>query len=134
MRFYRTLQKGGFYDDVSFLVNLVQEIKIVSLSLNLLTRLIRICRIQCWHSLYPFSAGKFCPKIWRFDDFWLISQQFASRYFKPVASFVDFVYFCNENCTISNCYTNRTVISIYIYIYTHSILKSPFIGNFWFLD
>ena len=34
--------------------NLVQKIKIVSLSLNLVPRFIRICRIQWWCSLFLF--------------------------------------------------------------------------------
>ena len=35
-------------------INLVQNIKIVSLSLNLVSKLMRICRIQWWCSLFLF--------------------------------------------------------------------------------
>ena len=50
----------------TFLVNLVQKIKIVSLSWNLVPRLIRICRIQWWCSFCfrpeTHFLGKFGPK------------------------------------------------------------------------
>ena len=47
--------------------NLVRKIKIISLSRNLVTRLISICEIQWWCSLFQFSTGntslgKFGPK------------------------------------------------------------------------
>ena len=50
----------------SFLANLVQKIKIVSLRINLIPRLIRTCRIQWWRSLFLFRSeiifgGKFGP-------------------------------------------------------------------------
>ena len=50
-----------------FCANLVQKIKIVSLSWNLVPRLIRICKIEWWCSLFPFLArstfwGKLGPK------------------------------------------------------------------------
>ena len=41
----------------SFWTNLVQKIKIVSLSWNLEVTLIRICRIQWWYSLFSFLTG-----------------------------------------------------------------------------
>ena len=40
-----------------FCVNLVQKIKIISLSWNLVPTLIRICIIQWWYSLFSFAAG-----------------------------------------------------------------------------
>ena len=40
-----------------FWENLVQNVKFVSLMLNLLASLIRICRIQRWCSLFSFSIG-----------------------------------------------------------------------------
>ena len=47
-----------------FWVNLVQKLKIISLSWNFVPRLIQICRIPWWCSLFPFSTvdtfwGKF---------------------------------------------------------------------------
>ena len=39
-----------------FWVNLVQKIKIISLSWNLVPTLIRICIIQWWYSLFSFAA------------------------------------------------------------------------------
>ena len=42
-----------------FCAHLVQKIKIVSLTWSLVLRLIRICRIQWWCSLFPFSYGKY---------------------------------------------------------------------------
>ena len=48
-----------------FWVNLVQKIKIVSFSWNLVLRLIQICRTQWWCSLFPFSTGNsFFGQIW----------------------------------------------------------------------
>ena len=41
----------------SFWANLVQIVKIISLSLNLVPRLIRICRIQWWCSLFLLYTG-----------------------------------------------------------------------------
>ena len=46
----------------SFWANLVQKIKVVSLSWNLVPRLIWICGIQWWCSLFSFWP-KFGPKI-----------------------------------------------------------------------
>ena len=48
-----------------FWANLVQKIKIVSLSWNLVPRLIWICRIKWWCSLFPFSTGNtfFCANV-----------------------------------------------------------------------
>ena len=46
-----------------FWANLIQKIKIVSLTLNLVPRLIRICRIQWWCSLFPFSIASFVQKV-----------------------------------------------------------------------
>ena len=40
-----------------FGANLVQKIKIASLSWNLLPRLIQIRRIQCWCLIFLFSIG-----------------------------------------------------------------------------
>ena len=40
-----------------FWANLVQKVKIISLSWNLVPRLIRICRIQWWCSLFLFLTG-----------------------------------------------------------------------------
>ena len=45
-----------------FLENLVQEIKIVSLSWNLIPRLIRICRIQRWCSFFLFQTENILSK------------------------------------------------------------------------
>ena len=50
-----------------FWVNLVQKLKIISLSWNFVPRLIQICRIPWWCSLFLFSTGntflgKFGPK------------------------------------------------------------------------
>ena len=50
--------------DITFWVNLVQKLKIISLSWNFVPRLIQICRIPWWCSLFPFSTvdtfwGKF---------------------------------------------------------------------------
>ena len=40
-----------------FWVNLVQKLKIISLSWNFVPRLIQICRIPWWCSLFLFSTG-----------------------------------------------------------------------------
>ena len=40
-----------------FWANLVQKIKVVSLSWNVVPRLIQICRIHCWCSYFPFYLG-----------------------------------------------------------------------------
>ena len=50
-----------------FWANLVQKVKIISWSQNLVARLIRICRIQWYYSLFCFWVeipflGKFGPK------------------------------------------------------------------------
>ena len=50
-----------------FWVNLVQKLKIISLSWNFVSRLIQICRIPWWCSLFLFSTGntflgKYGPK------------------------------------------------------------------------
>ena len=47
----------------SFTVKLVQKMEIVSLSWNLVPRIIRICRIQWWCSLFPFLTG-ITPFVW----------------------------------------------------------------------
>ena len=48
-----------------FCANLVQKIEIISLSSSLVPRLIRICRIQWWCSLFPFSIGNsLLGQIW----------------------------------------------------------------------
>ena len=48
-----------------FWKNLVQNVKIVSLRLNLLTSIIRICRIQRWCSFFSFSIGNaLLGQIW----------------------------------------------------------------------
>ena len=61
-----------------FWVNLIQKLRIISLSWNFVPRLIKICRILWWCSLFLFSTGysfldKFGPKkikivslIWNF--------------------------------------------------------------------
>ena len=41
-----------------FWVNLIQKLKIKSLSWNFVSRLIQICRIPWWCSLFLFSTGK----------------------------------------------------------------------------
>ena len=46
-----------FGSKTHFWTNLVQKIKIVSLSWNLVRRLIRICRVEWWHSLFLFLTG-----------------------------------------------------------------------------
>ena len=60
----------SFFDQkYSFLVNLVQKVKVVSLSWNLVLKLIWICRIQWRCSLFAFfwleipSLGKFDSKF-----------------------------------------------------------------------
>ena len=40
-----------------FWVNLIQKLKIISLSWNFVPRLIQICRIPWWCSLFLFSTG-----------------------------------------------------------------------------
>ena len=45
-----------FHEKYPFSVNLVQKIKIISLSWNLVPILIWICKIQWWCSLFPFST------------------------------------------------------------------------------
>ena len=50
------MQKCDFYV-YSFCAKLVQKIKNVSLSWNLVPRLIRVYRIQWWCSLFPLSTG-----------------------------------------------------------------------------
>ena len=40
-----------------FMASLVQNIKIHSLSVKLLPKLIRKRKVQCWCSLFPFSSG-----------------------------------------------------------------------------
>ena len=45
-----------FHEKYPFCVNLVQKIKIISLSWNLVPILIWICKIQWWCSLFPFST------------------------------------------------------------------------------
>ena len=48
-----------------FLINLVQKIKIVNLSWNLVPRLIRLCRTQWWYLLFLFLTGNiFYWQIW----------------------------------------------------------------------
>ena len=48
-----------------FLTNLVQKIKIVNLSWNLVPRLIRLCRTQWWYLLFLFLTGNiFYWQIW----------------------------------------------------------------------
>ena len=47
-----------------FRANLVQKIKIVSLSWNLVQNLIRICRIQWWCSLFLFLTINILGQIW----------------------------------------------------------------------
>ena len=42
-----------------FCVNLVQKLKIVSLSWNLILTVIQICRISLWCSLFLFLTGKY---------------------------------------------------------------------------
>ena len=56
-----------------FWVNLVQKLKIISLSWNFVPRLIQICRIPWWCSLFLFSTGniflgKFGPKNQNFQS------------------------------------------------------------------
>ena len=46
-----------FWPGFPFLPNLVQKIKIVSLSWNVLPRLIWICRILWWYSCFLFYTG-----------------------------------------------------------------------------
>ena len=48
-----------FYRKYPFLVNLVQKIKIASLSWNLVLRVIRRCRIQWWCSLFSIFDRKY---------------------------------------------------------------------------
>ena len=45
-----------------FWANLIKKIKIISLSWNLVPRLIRTCTIQWRFSLFPYSAWKFCSR------------------------------------------------------------------------
>ena len=58
-----------FNQKYPFWANLFQQFKIVSLGWNLVPRLIQICSIQWWCSLFCFSPGintllgKFGPKI-----------------------------------------------------------------------
>ena len=40
-----------------FWANLVEKVKIVSLSWNFVLRLIRMCGIQCCYLLFPFNTG-----------------------------------------------------------------------------
>ena len=48
-----------------FWANLVQKIKIASLGCNLVPRLVQICRIQWWRSLFLFQAGNtLSGQIW----------------------------------------------------------------------
>ena len=48
-----------------FWANLVQKVKIISLSWNLVPRLIRVCRIQWWYSLFLFLIGNtLVRQIW----------------------------------------------------------------------
>ena len=73
----------------TFWPNLVQEIKIVSLSWNLVTRLIRICRINAPAHLFRFRTASFIQKfhlvLW---CYLIVSHQFTPRGVKPVAFFV----------------------------------------------
>ena len=48
-----------------FWANFVQKVKIISLSWNLVPRLIRVCRIQWWYSLFLFLIGNtLVRQIW----------------------------------------------------------------------
>ena len=69
-----------FDRNYSFLTNLFQKVNIVSLSWNLMLRLIRICRVQWWslHFVYLTEHNRFGPvfaklfaqsKIWYLDYF-----------------------------------------------------------------
>ena len=67
-------------------VNLVQRIKIVSLSWNLVRRLIQISKIQWCSSFFCFWSAWFVEKInFAFWCYLSISQQFTYRELKPVA-------------------------------------------------
>ena len=46
-----------FQLEIPFWVNLVQKLKIISLSWNFVLKLIQICRIPWWCSLFLFSTG-----------------------------------------------------------------------------
>ena len=74
-----------------FCVNFVQKLKRVSLRRNLVSRLILICKVLWWCSLflfYTFFASFVQKSIWHFDVTWSISQQFSRRDLKPVAFLV----------------------------------------------
>ena len=63
-----------------FWVNLVQKLKIISLSWNFVPRLIQICRIPWWCSLFLFLTGntflgKFGPK----NQNWQFQLKFCTR-------------------------------------------------------
>ena len=85
-----------------FWENLVQTMEIVSLSWNLVPRLIRICIIHWCCSLFLFSTCKFCLKIWHFwriwhfDVTWSIFQLITHRDLKPVAFLVCIKF--SSNC------------------------------------
>ena len=52
-----------------FWANLVKKIKIVSLSWNLVSRLIRICRNQWWSWFFPFFTGNtLFGQIWSWNS------------------------------------------------------------------
>ena len=60
-----------FYLKYPFRANLVQKIKTVSLSWNLVPWLIRICRVQWWCSLFLFST---CNLRLESSGFFIISK------------------------------------------------------------
>ena len=56
----------SFFDwKYPFWVYVAQKIKIITLSWNLVPTLIRICRVQCWCSLFLFPTGNnpFCANL-----------------------------------------------------------------------
>ena len=89
-----------------FLANFVKKIKIVSLSWILVPRLIRICRIEWWCSLFPVLTGNTL-----FGKIWTKSQN------------------CQFKIKFGTC-TNSNTQSLMV-VFTFSILDriSPFWAN-----
>ena len=77
-----------------FWVNLVQKIKIINLSWNLVLRLIRIWRIQWWCSFFLFSTrNTLCEQIWSKKSKLSVSAEISYLNFFEYAQFNSGVHF-----------------------------------------
>ena len=100
--------------NTSFWVNLVQELKVISLSWNFIPRLIQMCRIPWWYSLFCFGNAfsdkfgsknqncqfelKFCTRlIWICRIMWKINGVHFFC-FRPEKPFLGKSGQKNQNC------------------------------------